>query len=115
MNISLEEHVARALAEADGNLPDWWDRCQESNRHYFIIRALAAIAAVREYGEAEADKWIDYAAELEGQRASIRESERAACEAIAREEVEANDYTHRGPAVRIADAIAARKGKGEGE
>ena len=38
------------------------------------------------------------------------EAMRAKCEEIAREEVEANDYTHRGPAVRIADAIAALKG-----
>jgi len=38
------------------------------------------------------------------------EAMRAKCEAIAREEAEENDYTHRPPAVRIADAIAAIKG-----
>jgi hypothetical protein len=86
MTLSLEEHVARA---------------QEIALHYGIPCMEGALV----------DDMLAFAA-------SIRESERAACEAIAREEVGALDhlgYPAHKRAWRIADAIAARKGKGEGK
>jgi hypothetical protein len=94
--------------------------------------ARAAIAAVREYEGVRCndDVWLardiaDVLAyggcysdiEREALRVipAVRESERAACEAIARAEADDWHKFHSlaGMALKIADSIAARKGKGE--
>lgn len=94
MIISIEEHVARAIFGAAGYRYAWDDGLTDESKASYCAQARAAIAVMR--GPA----WYEYLA-------SIRESERAACEAIAWEHGESP------VAVRIARAIAARKCKGE--
>jgi hypothetical protein len=99
MTISLEEHVARAIDDerrlkesaccSDGTclLPG---KC--AAKHIVVSKATLRVAA------------------------SIRESERAACEAIARAHIERGITTEADErAEQIADAIAALKGNGEGK
>lgn len=88
MTISLEERVARAREVADELSDLHWPLSGPYNAATAIIASFAA---------------------------SIRESERAACEAIADEEVDRCTREGRSElaAFRIREAIAARKGKGE--
>jgi hypothetical protein len=100
MTISLEEHVARAIAP-DG--PVYWDNgLSEEYKAQWLTCARAAIEVMR--GPA----WYEYLA-------SIRESERAKCEEIARNLPPGHCYDPVDHGDAIADAIAARKGKGEGK
>jgi hypothetical protein len=101
MTISLEEHVARAIYEEFENRPDYAKL--QMNVVLAGELARAAIAAVREYEGAAPHKTItEQWAESFLDHASIG---------------------HEGPgtdgelavAVGIADAIVARKGKGEGK
>lgn len=153
MTISLEEHVARAIFNAyEDNFT--WDDFENQHPHY-MRHASAAIAAVLEYGEpangvcnkcgycgpVERHGFdqgrhpnCNYAASIvpPPDAASIRESERAACEAITRErlamaEKEKQRAYHNTPEAmaywegqhdassEVLDAIAARKGKGDGK
>jgi hypothetical protein len=135
--MTIEEHVARAIANDGVN----WDNGAPfgSRKAGWIKMARAAIAAVREYGEPvngvcnKCGYWgpverygldqgrhpnCNYAASIvpPPDPDSIRESERTACEAIAREHAElTGDERVRRVSEAIVSDIAARKGNGEGK
>jgi hypothetical protein len=132
MTISLDEHVARAITAIAYPQSPWDDKdcCTPSMKKHALRKARAAIAAVREYEVAKPACPCGIRPEnfticsagtcgvCQAARAiypSIRESERAACEAIADEEVDRCTREGRSElaAFRIRDALAARKGKGE--
>jgi hypothetical protein len=93
--------------KCDNVMEDDQRSCIASGSCHCLDYARAAIAAVREYEGAATHSKTEY----------VRESERAACEAIARRVVDEKDWTtdERLGAWHIAAAIAARKGKGEGK
>jgi hypothetical protein len=124
MTISLEEHVARAIAVA---YADFGNSASQMAR--------AAIAAVREWDVSEravAEVARVTCLPLDEMRAalatdSIRESERAACEAICQSVMQNWRASFKEGASGVAarnqasgaeqclNAIAARKGKGDGK
>jgi hypothetical protein len=125
MTISLDEHVARAIAPLAWAALGLADTLAQENRRTASLRhARAAIAAVREREASqvelqdEIDLLHETIAQMREKLAHGLESERAACEAIAREYAEDIPTTQIGDGMRfaahaIAGSIAARKGKGE--
>lgn len=113
MTISLEEHVARAMALINRPGMRWEQRGAEPEavRQEYFAMARAAIAAVREYeGALTKDERRQFAINFvhEGQRpADPAEAMRAKCEEIAREMPGWQQPRD------VADAIAALKDNGE--